>query len=218
MPSSLCLSSSGCSSLIKDEHLPVWTVGSLVSYVHTIFAFPQTVSKGSSYLCPLYVLIATVYYEQNYIPELVLHSLRKNICWAQHSHLLGLPLAEVRGMTLLHSVTEVLAQGLGGKSFPQSWLVEKLQNWTWKPAFLTVQTCSIARSKSLPVLLLHSGDMQAIQTSVKRHAGNSQWIKYNQEILKCRLQAKSWYSHHIQNHSQCDKTSLRFNHLKDKGH
>lgn len=85
MPSSLSLSSSGCSSLIKENSCPGRTVGSLASYVHTIFALPQTVSKGSSYLCPLFILIVTVYYEQNYIPELVSHSLRKKMSSAHNT-------------------------------------------------------------------------------------------------------------------------------------
>ena len=70
--------------LIKKSLLPWENCGKSDLHVHTNSALPQTVNKGSSQLCPLFILIVTVYYEQNYIPKLILQRLRKTMS-TEHS-------------------------------------------------------------------------------------------------------------------------------------
>lgn len=61
----------------------------------------------------------TVYYEQNYILKLISHRLRKKGLLSTAQPLLGLSLAEVRGVMLLHSITEVLAHVHRGNVFSE---------------------------------------------------------------------------------------------------
>lgn len=97
IPSCTCPASPHRPSLIKESLLPRERCGKVGLHVHTNFALTQTVNKGSSQLRPLFILIVTVYYEQNYIPKLILHRLRKKCLLSTAQPLLGLSLAEVRG-------------------------------------------------------------------------------------------------------------------------
>lgn len=105
-------------SLIKESLLPWENCAKFGLHVHTNFALPLTVNKGSSQLCPLFILIVTVHYEQNYIPKLISHRLKKSLL-STAQPLLGLSLAEVRGAMLLHSITEALAHGHRGNGFSE---------------------------------------------------------------------------------------------------
>lgn len=122
----------GRSSTAPLLHSPVWlqrdscpgrAVGNSASHVHTIFTLPQTVSKGSSQICPLFILIVTVYYKQIYILKLVLHST-----------------ASARTPTRRGQRGDLAAQCYRstdtrwrGNGFPQTWPTEKSQNWMQKP-------------------------------------------------------------------------------------
>lgn len=75
--SSMYPASPRCPRRIKESLLSWENDGKFSLHVHTNFAIPQTVNKCSSQLCPLFILMVTVYYEQNYIPKIILRRLRK---------------------------------------------------------------------------------------------------------------------------------------------
>lgn len=85
IPCSTCPTSPRCPTLTQEGLLSWENCGKLRLNVHTNFACPQTVNKGSSQLCPLFIFIVTVYYEQKHIPKLNFAKTKKKNPSVEHS-------------------------------------------------------------------------------------------------------------------------------------